>query len=90
MFSRKSCYFFVRPKRTFSKSAFFSPHLARHGPAGRPLVTDGCALDPVRHRDEVEAPLTDWLEEAYEKSETLSAKPKPKARKTKKTRRKRQ
>jgi hypothetical protein len=30
----------------------------------------------IKHRDEVEAPLTDWLAEAYEVSETLSAKPK--------------
>jgi hypothetical protein len=27
----------------------------------------------VTHRDEVEAPLTDWIQEAYEISETLRA-----------------
>jgi len=26
----------------------------------------------ITHRDEVEAPITDWLQEAYEMSETLS------------------
>jgi hypothetical protein len=28
----------------------------------------------VRHRDEVEAPITDWLREAYEVSDSLTAK----------------
>ena len=28
----------------------------------------------VRHRDEVEAPITDWLQEAYELSAVLAAK----------------
>jgi hypothetical protein len=28
----------------------------------------------LRHRDDVETPVTDWLEEAYEVSDSLSAK----------------
>jgi hypothetical protein len=47
----------------------------------------------IRHRDEVEAPITDWLREAYELSDTLASKagatranstPKPKPTKKKK------
>jgi hypothetical protein len=32
----------------------------------------------IRHRDEVEAPITDWLQEAYELSAVLSARPRAK------------
>jgi hypothetical protein len=28
----------------------------------------------ISHRDQVESPLTDWLHEAYEKSDLLTAK----------------
>jgi hypothetical protein len=93
MFSRRSCYFFVRPKKSFLEVCIFlgrtlrTPRVRR---AVRSSQTKVAHLIQVRHRDEVEPPMTDWLREAYEKSETLSAKPKPKARKTKKTRRKRQ
>jgi uncharacterized protein DUF5655 len=31
----------------------------------------------VTHRDQVESPLTDWLEEAFDASELLSAKRQP-------------
>jgi hypothetical protein len=34
----------------------------------------------VRHRDEVEAPLTDWLREAYDVSDRLRAAPKTRQR----------
>jgi hypothetical protein len=51
----------------------------------------------IRHRDEVEAPVTDWLREAYELSDMLASnadtiranstpKPKPKQKKAKATR----
>ncbi len=29
----------------------------------------------IRHRDEVESPITDWLHEAYELSDTLTSNP---------------
>src|SRR6476620_7806673 len=48
MFSRKSCYFFVRPKRSFLEVCIF---------LGRA----------------VEAPITDWLREAYGLSDALAA-----------------
>jgi hypothetical protein len=77
MFSRKSCYFFVRPKRKFLEVCVF---LGRpvHAPQVRRVVraskTKLAHMIQVRHRDEVEAPLTEWIEEAYQYSEN-AAKP---------------
>jgi Domain of unknown function (DUF5655) len=77
MFARKSCYFFVRPKRQFLEVCVFlsrtlkAPQVCRIMPASRTKVTH---VLHVRHRDEVEPPLTDWLLEAYELPDTLKAK----------------
>lgn len=69
MFSRDVCYFFVRPKKSFLEVAVF---------LGRPLKapqvrrvesktkTKFANILQIRHRDEVEPPITDWLREAYE------------------------
>jgi hypothetical protein len=69
MFSRKSCYFFVRPKKSFLEVCVFLPRALKH-PRVRRVVSSSKSkfahLIPVRHRDEVEAPITDWLREAYE------------------------
>jgi len=68
MFSRKSCYFFVRPQRSRLEVVFW---LAREvtGPSIRKsLKTTKVKYAHVVHlvhRDQVEAPLTDWLREAY-------------------------
>ena len=76
MFSRKACYFFVRPKRSFLEVVFFlgrtlkSPRVRQTVDASRAKVAH---VVRVTHRDEVEPPLTDWLHEAYDASETLSA-----------------
>jgi hypothetical protein len=75
MFSRKSCYFFVRPKRNFLEVCAFlgrtlkAPQVRRVMPASK---TKKVHVLHIRHRDEVEAPITDWLQEAYEVSETLA------------------
>jgi hypothetical protein len=84
MFSRKSCYFFVRPKRTFLEVCIFLgrplrvPAVRRVTPASK---TKYAHLIRLTHRDEVEAPMTDWLQEAYEfsgaTSPTSRAKPSP-------------
>jgi len=69
MFSRKSCYFFVRPKKSFLEVCVFlgrairSPRIRRVAPSSK---TKFFHIIQVRHRDEVEAPLTEWLQEAYE------------------------
>jgi hypothetical protein len=68
MFSRKTCYFFVRPKRSclevcvFLGRAVAAPLVQKVIPSSK---TKFAHLVRVRHRDEVEAPLTDWLQEAY-------------------------
>jgi Domain of unknown function (DUF5655) len=68
MFSRKSCYFFVRPKRTFLELSVFlrrplqAPQVRRAEQASKSKFVN---IIRIRHRDEVEAPITDWLEEAY-------------------------
>src|SRR5436309_10800273 len=71
MFSRKSCYFFVRPKKSFLEVCIFLPRGLKHPRvrrADRTSKTKVANVIRVVHRDEVEAPLTEWLEEAYELS----------------------
>jgi hypothetical protein len=98
MFSRKSCYFFVRPKRNHLEVCIFlgralkSPQVRRVDHASKSKTAHTIH---IRHRDEVEAPLTDWLREAYElspqpvmKSKSVKAKRKT-ARKTRRSKGKR-
>jgi len=77
MFSRKSCYFFVRPKRKFLEVIVFLGRTVR-GPQIRNVVESSkvkrAHILRITHRDEVESPITDWLKEAYDVSATLSAK----------------
>jgi hypothetical protein len=69
MFSRRSCYFFVRPKRSFLEVCVFlaravhAPQVRRIEPSSKTKLVH---FVRIRHRDEVEAPITDWLREAYE------------------------
>ena len=69
MFSRASCYFFVRPKKKFLEVCVFlgrvvkAPQVRRVDEASKSKVVH---FIQIRHRDEVEAPITDWLHEAYE------------------------
>lgn len=75
MFSRKACYFFVRPRRAFLEVWVFlgrvvkAPQVRRVEASSRVKKVH---LVHVTHRDQVEAPLTDWLREAYEQSDLLS------------------
>ena len=68
MFSRKTCYFFVRPKRSFLELTFFldralsAPQIRRVRASSRTKWTH---VVHIRHRDEIEAPLTGWLRQAY-------------------------
>ena len=88
MFARKSCYFFVRPKKSFLEVCVFlgrtigAPQVRR---ADRASKTKVVHFIRVVHRDEVEPPLTDWLQEAYDlldapasKTATTRAKSQPK------------
>ena len=77
MFSRKSCYFFVRPKRNFLELCVFLGRTLKAPQVRRIDRTSGSKVVHVihvRHRDEVEAPITDWLREAYELSDVLASK----------------
>ena len=71
MFSRKSCYFFVRPKKSFLEVCVFlgrplkAPQVRRSDPSSKSKFAN---IIQLRHRDEVEAPITDWLREAYDYS----------------------
>jgi hypothetical protein len=83
MFSRDSCYFFVRPKRSFLQVCVFlgrtirSPLVRRVEPKSRTKLAN---IIHITHRDEVEAPFVDWLREAYDLPDTLKAKTKVSAR----------
>ena len=76
MFSRKTCYFFVRPKRSFLEVCIFLGR-ALKGPqvrrVDRASSTKVANILQIRHRDEVEAPVTGWLEEAYRLPEVQAA-----------------
>lgn len=76
MFSRKACYLFVRPKRSALEVCFFlgrtinAPQVRRTARSSRTKLAH---IVHITHRDEVEAPITDWIREAYESSDALSA-----------------
>jgi hypothetical protein len=80
MFSRQSCYFFVRPKRNFLELCVFlgreikAPQVRRVDRASKAKVVHTIR---ITHRDEVEAPVTDWLREAYAFSAVAGVKPAP-------------
>ena len=69
MFSRKSCHFFVRPKRSYLELCLFlprtvkSPKVKKATPASKTRIAH---LIRITHRDEVEPPITDWMREAYD------------------------
>lgn len=69
MFSRKACYCFVRPKRSFLELTIFlgralkAPQVRRVRKSSRTKFTH---VLHIRHRDEVEPPIADWLLEAYQ------------------------
>ncbi len=69
MFSRKSCYFFVRPRKkdlevcVFLARSVKAPQIRRVDDASK---TKRVHFIRVTHRDQVEPPITDWLKEAYD------------------------
>ena len=68
MFARRTCYAFVRPKRTYLELVVFlgrtvrAPQVRRADASSRTKVAH---VIRILHRDQVEAPITDWLREAY-------------------------
>jgi Domain of unknown function (DUF5655) len=82
MFARRSCYFFVRPKKSFLEVCLFlghplkAPQVRRVDRVSKSKVAH---FIQITHRDEVEAPVTDWLRDAYKFSDL----PTPKTTKAK-------
>ena len=76
MFSRDSCYFFVRPRRKDLQVCVFLGRPVR-GPQVRRVerrsATKFVHIIHITHRDQVEPPITDWLREAYELPDKLAA-----------------
>ena len=68
MFSRKACYFFVRPKKKVLEVCVFlhrkvqAPQIRRVQAVSKSKLAHTIH---VTHRDQVEEPLTGWLREAY-------------------------
>ena len=85
MFARKACYFFVRPKQKYLELVIFLGRVVK-SPKIRSVVesskTKRAHVIRITHRDEVEPPITDWLQEAYDVSESLSAKSATKRKRT--------
>ena len=76
MFSRKSCYFFVRPHRNRLEVVFWLAREVTAPPVRKSLKTSKVKYAHVVHlvhRDQVEAPLTEWLREAYGLQDALQA-----------------
>src|SRR5438105_1424579 len=84
MFSRSICYFFVRPKKKYLEVWFFLGRKLEN-PLIRQILHSSKRkiAHQVRivHRDQVEAPITDWLKEAYDVSESIRTPAKPRSRK---------
>jgi hypothetical protein len=81
MFARKTCYCFVRPKKTALEVCVFLGRPVKAAQIRRvdqSSKTKFAHLLRVTHRDQVEAPITDWLREAYD----FNAAPRPPAVKT--------
>jgi hypothetical protein len=87
MFARSSCYFFVRPKKSYLEVVIFlgralkSPQVKRVEEASKIKIAN---FVRITHRDEVEPPITNWLREAYEWAEKKKTAAKNVKRKTKK------
>lgn len=85
MFSRKVCYFFVRPKPKYLEVCVF---LGR--PLESPLVRKVYESSSAKrahmlrivHRDQVESPVTDWLREAYDYADPARKPDPPRRKKT--------
>jgi hypothetical protein len=69
MFARRACYCFVRPKKSYLEICVFLGRELKAPQVRTSMATSKTKfanLLRVTHRDEVEAPLTDWISEAFE------------------------
>ena len=67
MFSKKVCYFFVRPKKAFLEVWIFLPRKIEglKSMQGSAKKIKYCNMFKLIHGDQIEAPLTDWIREAF-------------------------
>lgn len=88
MFSRKACHFFVKPRRHHLELVIFLGR-AVTAPQIKKVVASSkvkrAHVLHIRHRDEVEAPLTDWMREAYALQDSRAQNTKPKKKKKKRS-----
>lgn len=87
MFSRKSCYFFVRPRKQFLEVCVFLGRAVTASQVRRVVrssKTKLAHLIRITHRDEVEPPITDWLREAYDLQDLLASRAPKKSTRTRK------
>jgi Domain of unknown function (DUF5655) len=68
MFSKKVCYFFVRPRKKYLEVWIFLPRKieglrSMQGPTKKVKY---CNLFKIIHADQIEPPLTDWIREAFD------------------------
>ena len=89
MFARKACYFFVRPKRSFLEMVIFLGRAVK-SPLIKKVVDSSkvkrAHILQIRHRDEVESPIIDWMREAYDFESRAKAKATPGKAKAKRKR----
>jgi len=68
MFSRQTCYLFVRPKTKYLEVVVFLGRVVKSPLVHRVTAsskTKHAHVFRVVHRDQVEPPLTEWMREAY-------------------------
>ena len=76
MFARSVCYAFVRPRAKRLELCIFLGRTVKGPAVKRATATSRVKVAHmvhITHRDEVEAPITDWLREAYEVCDDLRA-----------------
>ncbi len=69
MFSRSSCYFFARPKKASLELCIFLAGELDHPiiKSSKPVSKQKLAHTVlVHHEDQIEAPLTEWIQAAWE------------------------
>ncbi len=75
MFSKKVCYLFVRPKKSYLETCIFLPEavdsaaITRTQRVSKTRVANTFKLT---HADQVEEPLTEWVKQAFETTDPLS------------------
>ena len=83
MFARKACYFFVRPKRNFLEVVIFLGRAVKSAKVKKVVESSKVKrahIIQIRHRDEIEPPITNWMREAYDFQPQAKAKTATKAK----------